>query len=1000
MSGDNGRSRGPEFTRRSVLGGIAAMGAMTAVGSTATAESTESGSLFPGEFEPETPVESHHPGAPRFVSVDEPLINPIWTLGADTRGLDADEPPRWALWDKGRDHLAPRLPELRADPENYDAGDFEWTLVDWPDESDGPSEVLSFVTATGEDLGRYDEGRDNVGEFRADAPGEYVVELDAPDGRHYHTIYAFERGEGGAAVYKGDPDSAPRLELEAEYDADAGEFLVETNASPAPEADSSLEDLWTEFLADDRDALGSDDIEVGDDGLSATVPEGALDGESARVHAAVYDYDIWKKSAQDVVELQPDGGVDLPNRPPEWMKDGVMYQIFPRAWAGEPDATTFETLIEGDDDTGASGLDYLDDLGVDVLWLTPVVPATSVERHLDGEDVGGGPHGYDTVNYTGIAEDIVSDGYDDPVDAYREFIQEAHERDIKVCFDIVINHAGRTNELFEDTIAESEDGPGTWPTVTEWDEDHRAFDWWDRADVPRRNEDGDLLEAEPRPTGFADLEVMPNLNYENVALREYVLGVADFWSRPQEEGGVGVDGFRADIAYGVPHDFWKELREIALHNGGEFLMFDETIPRDAAYSESEFDMHHDTAGFTNAAQNVSADEQHGGQLFDTIDDRAQIGMPDHTLIVNALENHDEHRALNQAAIDLEDPNHDDLDDGTWEYYANRVRCCAAAAFTLPGVPHVYYGQERQISRYGEGRHRGDGDDRGYDDDGNINVDADVREGGRQRAFMNWDEEPDYHAGFYRNLVDLYHEVDALKPDAGFDGIWFDADDDDELLLFERDASGLDDVSGPETVATIVHFGDGNAEVEIEAEYGTYDLFNEQDVVVADNGDTVVVEVGDLVVLTDPDDDEEDEDLEGTYRLIADHSGKALDVDAGSTDDGANVQQWEYTGADQQHWTVEETGDDEYRLIADHSGKVLDVSDASTDDGANVHQWEDVGADNQRWQIDEVEDGLYRLTAVHSGKTLDVSDASTDDGANVHQWEYVEADNQHWRLEEI
>ncbi|MFP9060157.1 RICIN domain-containing protein [Natrialbaceae archaeon A-chndr2] len=987
-----------ELSRRSVLRGMAAMGAVAALGSQTTGGDTGTGTLFPSGFDPETPVESHHPGAPRFISVDEPIVNPVWTLGADTRGLEADEPPAWALWDKGRDNLAPRLPDLRADPHDYDASDFTWTLVDWPEASDGP-DVVSFATATGDDLGRYDEGQDTVAEFRADAPGDYILELEAPDGTHELTLHAFPRGDGGAAVYKGDPDNAPRLELEATYDDEAEEFRLETNAQPAPFADSSSDDLWGVFRADDRDALSSAAIEEADGGLRATIPADALEGESARVHAAVYDDGTAKKSSQDLVVLDPDGSVDLPNRPPEWMADGIMYQLFPRSWAGEREATTLETLISGDDDTGAPGLDYLEDMGVDAIWLTPTVPATSVERQLDGELSGGGPHGYDTADYTGVSEDLVPDG-EDPLEVYRRFVNECHDRNIKVVFDIVINHAGRTNPLFEDTIGERADGPGPWDTVTEWDEDHRAFDWWDRAEVPRRNEDGELLEAEPRPTGFADLQVMPNLNFESLSLREYIMGVADFWSRPQSAGGMGVDGFRADIAYGVPKSVWKEIREIGRYNNEEFLMFDETIPRDASYTESEFDMHHDTAGFLNQAQQVAADDAHGGSLFDTIDERSQIGLPDHSLVVNALENHDEHRILNQAAVDLHDPNHDDIDDGTWAYYANRVRCCAAAAFVLPGVPQLYYGIERQISRYGEGRHLGEDDHRGYDDDGNINVAADVREGGRQRAFMNWDDGPDeYHTNFFENLSTLYDEVEALHPDAEFDGIPFEADDDAELLLCERRVSRREDIDGPSTVAAIVNFGDGDTEVEIDAKYEGYDLFKDEDVLLEDHGDTITVEVGDLIVL--PADDEEDESLEGTYRILADHSGKALDVADVSTDDGANVHQWEYVGGDNQHWTLEAVGDNEYRIVADHSGKVLDVENASGEDGTNVHQWEDVGGDNQRWFVEPVDDAdtLYTITAVHSGKVLDVEGVSSDDGANVHQWEYVGGDNQHWRLEE-
>ena len=865
----SGRDETPfELDRRSVLGGIAGVGGLSLLGSNALASSAsvDAEALFPSGFEPRTPVDSHHPGEPRFVAVGEPLINPIWAVGfaaAETPGYDGDDVPSDVLYGKGRDNLAPRLTALRDAPSDFDPSDFEWSLVDYPAESAGPDEVLSFASDSTA-VPRYDgHDAENVAEFRADAPGTYTLELEAPDGTHELTIHAFERGDGGgAAVYRGDPNGAPRIELEAEYDADAGAFTIRSNAQSAPDVDGGADDLRTKFLADDRDALETSDVRVADDGLSATVDEAALDGESARIHAAAYDERVGKKSAQDVVELEPGGGVDLPNRPPEWIKDGVMYQLFPRSWAGEREATTLETLIAGGD--AARGVDYLEELGVDVLWLTPIVPATSVQRQFAYRDdfdldagtpideserqlSGGGPHGYDAADYTAISQDLVPDG-EDGIDLYKEFIAQCNEAGIKVLFDLVINHVGVTNPLFRDTVAEESDGPDEWPTVEAWDEDSPYFDWFDRADLERRTEDGELLEAAPRAAGFADLRVMPNLNYDNLALREYVLGVADFWSRE-----VGVDGFRADIAYGVPRDFWTELRELVRANDGEFLMFDETVPRDAALSENTFSLHHDTAGFTTTAHDVVADEAHGGSLFDTIPQRARDGLPDHSLFINALENHDEHRILNQAAVDLHDPNHDELADSEWEFYAERLRKCWAAAITMPGVPHLYYGQERQISRYGEGRHLGSDDDRGFDEDGSINVSADVRPGGRQRAFVNWTEYDESHLEWYTDLISFYKDYEVLHPDAGFEPIEYDVEGDladAELLLFGRDGTDLE-ITGPDKVAVVINFGEEPETVRLTPETDTTDLFRGADVAApadADDDSATIVAVEDLVVL--------------------------------------------------------------------------------------------------------------------------------------------------------
>ena len=760
------------------------------------------------EFDPQTPVDSHHPGPPRFVHVGEPVRDPVFVLGADTTGKSVDV----AVEPHDRDGLAPRLPELRRTPRPYARDDFEWSVVSAPAESDG--DVLSFATSTTA-IPRYDAGLDHVAEFEADAPGEYVLALDAPDAGHELTVFAFPEREAQA--------SRPRLELDGQFEPSADRFRIESNAALSPGSDVGIEAPVVVFLADDRDPLATDAIETAADGRSATVSIEALDGERGRVHAVAYDGR--RTSAQDVVELSPVGDLTLPNRPPEWLQDSVLYQIFPRSWGGERGETTFETLVEGDESTGARGVEYLSELGVDVVWLTPVVPAVSPTR----EYPPGGPHGYGTTDYFGIAPDLAPPGTD-PLDAFGEFVDVCHERGIRVVFDLVVSHAGLGIDEFTSPIAWStgsipNDGDLDQFRILRWDRDARTFDWWDRADVPRFDSDGTILEAAPRSTGFAGNRWMPNWNYDNVAMREYVLSVVDFWSRE-----VGVDGFRCDIAFGVQHGFWKEVRELVKANDSEFVLLDEAIPNDPSFSESEFDVHVDTTGFTDAAREVarsrsvgkdedggetafeaarrshldSTDGPHPQDLVEAVSDRREQGHPDYSLLLNSIENHDEHRLLNTAAVDPLDADHDAVTDAEWGRAAALQRACFAAAVTLPGIPTVYYGAERGISRYGAGR-ADEGDDadcRGVRSNGEIDPDADVRPGGRQRAFMNWTDYDENHLAFYERLIDRYHDLDALHADAALDPL--DRPSDTAATLFVRDASDLDDAD-PERVLVVLNF---------------------------------------------------------------------------------------------------------------------------------------------------------------------------------------------------
>jgi len=135
---------------------------------------------------------------------------------------------------------------------------------------------------------------------------------------------------------------------------------------------------------------------------------------------------------------------------------------------------------------------------------------------------------------------------------------------------------------------------------------------------------------------------------------------------------------------------------------------------------------------------------------------------------------------------------------------------------------------------------------------------------------------------------------------------------------------------------------------------------------------------------------------GTYRVVARHSGKALDVNAHGTADGSNVIQWAYGGGNNQRWTLTHLGSNVYRINGVESGKALEVASTSTANGTNVDIRTYTGASNQRWTISATSGGYFRLTPVSSsGSALDVSGVSTADGANVHQWAWTGTNNQQW-----
>ncbi|MEU7999451.1 RICIN domain-containing protein [Micromonospora sp. NPDC049060] len=139
------------------------------------------------------------------------------------------------------------------------------------------------------------------------------------------------------------------------------------------------------------------------------------------------------------------------------------------------------------------------------------------------------------------------------------------------------------------------------------------------------------------------------------------------------------------------------------------------------------------------------------------------------------------------------------------------------------------------------------------------------------------------------------------------------------------------------------------------------------------------------------------DTSAWYVLLNRNSGKALDLYASATNDGARINQWtRHDGANQQ-WQFLDSGGGYYRLKSRHSGKVLDVHNWSTADGGAIVQWSDTNATNQQFRLADSDGGHVRLISRHSGKAVEVQGASTADGGNIVQYSDWNGANQQWQL---
>lgn len=125
----------------------------------------------------------------------------------------------------------------------------------------------------------------------------------------------------------------------------------------------------------------------------------------------------------------------------------------------------------------------------------------------------------------------------------------------------------------------------------------------------------------------------------------------------------------------------------------------------------------------------------------------------------------------------------------------------------------------------------------------------------------------------------------------------------------------------------------------------------------------------------------------------------LDVQSSGKFNGANVHIWEYASLKNQQWAIVPVGDGWYKLMPQHSPKALDVAGQGTVSGTNVQQYIYTEQhDAQKWQLEPAGDGYYYIVPKgNTGLCLDVSDAGSENGTNVQVWERNETDAQKWKI---
>ncbi len=366
-----------------------------------------------------------------------------------------------------------------------------------------------------------------------------------------------------------------------------------------------------------------------------------------------------------------------------WWKKAVVYQIYPKSF----NDTTGNGV--GDIPGIIAKLDYLKELGVDVVWLTPIYRSPQRDN------------GYDISDYFSIHEE-----YGTMAD-FDKLLEEAHNRDIKIIMDIVVNHTSTEHQWFQEA-KKSKDNPfrdfyiwkdpkedGSEPT--NWESKFGGNAWqYDEATGQYYLHLFDVTQAD--------------LNWENEGLRRKVYDMMEFWFKK------GVDGFRLDVINliskdqdfpdddgSVPpgdgrkfytdgprvHEFMREMNDKVFSKYDSMTvgeMSSTTIDHCIKYSNPEreelsmtFNFHHLKVDYPNGEKWALADFNFTAlkQILSKWQTEMHTGGGWNALFWC---NHDQPRVVSRYGDDK-------------HYHRESAKMLATAIHMMQGTPYIYQGEE-------------------------------------------------------------------------------------------------------------------------------------------------------------------------------------------------------------------------------------------------------------------------------------------------------------------
>ena len=430
---------------------------------------------------------------------------------------------------------------------------------------------------------------------------------------------------------------------------------------------------------------------------------------------------------------------------PDWAKGAVMYQIFvDRFYNGDPtndvedreyfyigDMTTKVTdwnkmpaadmgireFYGGDIQGVMDKLDYLQDLGVDVIYFNPIFVSPSNHKY-DIQD-----YDYIDPHYGKIVEDggsclepwdhenMHASKYIQRVtnkanleasnQLFIEFVEEAHRRNMKVILDGVFNHCGSFNKwLDREQIYENQEGYEKGAYVS-GDSPYRSFFKFTNQDAWPYNEHYD---------GWWGHNTLPKLAYEDSQkLHDYIISIGKKWVSPP----YNIDGWRLDVAADLGfsneynHHFWKEFREAVKEANPEAIILAEHYGDPRSWLQGdEWDtvMNYDAfmepvtwflTGMEKHSDEDRPDMQGKGSHFEWAMGHYMTSFlaPSLQVSMNELSNHDHSRFLTRTNHRVGRVVNLGHEAASQDVNKAVMRMAVVMQFTWPGAPTIYYGDE-------------------------------------------------------------------------------------------------------------------------------------------------------------------------------------------------------------------------------------------------------------------------------------------------------------------